>query len=144
MPEPRKELVESVVRDRAYRLSHSHGAATPEDSNRSVVDGALVTPGRGRLLVFFPDVNLYHGLESDESRGYISVNNNPPQDTWLAYYDELPGQREFGSCLLSWVPRVFVASVDAAINVSPERCIEWLENLPCTLADEVRARSSRA
>lgn len=134
-------LVHWLARARAGSIGEEDGGdkaslSTPSSgaSERGVELG-------GRILAFFPDVNLYHGLEAAESGGYLDENNNPPHDTWLAYADGLDEATGFdGGCLLSWVPRAFVAAVQAAIRVNPEGCLVWLADIDCPLTRELNGR----
>jgi len=76
----------------------------------------------GRLLLYEPDRDLAHGIEEEETRGYVDVNNVPPWETWVAYIFEPEA-----NYLLSWVPRQFISLVSAGINVSPEKAFRWLD-----------------
>lgn len=78
----------------------------------------------GRLLIYFPDLELADGAAELESRGFLDVNNAPPWDTWVAFIQH--GQSNW-SHLISWVPREFVPLADAGIRVNPEECILWLD-----------------
>src|SRR5262249_3909370 len=44
------------------------------------IDAALAG---GRLLLFYPDVNLADGAAYQESRGYLDIDNAPPWDSWV-------------------------------------------------------------
>ena len=76
---------------------------------------------RGKLLVYFPDENLDHGLEEYETEGFVTTSNVPPWDTWIAY---MYGNKE--NYLVSWVPDEMVNLVKDGIAVSPEECFNWL------------------
>jgi hypothetical protein len=117
----RKTVVESVARAR-----HCARRLLPE---RPDVD----LSGDGRLLIYEPDINLSHGLEEDETDGYVDVDNIPPWDTWVAYLYE-----PTGNYLLSWVPAAFVELVSAGIHVSPEVCIQWLGTTDFELRSHLR------
>lgn len=92
---------------------------------REVLGGKIGLPEyvflRGKLLVYFPDENLDHGLEEYETEGFVTASNVPPWDTWVAY---LYGETE--NYLVSWVPNEMVDLVNSGIEVSPEECFNWL------------------
>jgi hypothetical protein len=106
----------------------------------------------GKLLLYYPDANLYDGAAELHSRGYFDVDNAPPWDTWMYYVqddvcwkepgeqqrggDDAPGDTAFSSFLVSWVPQQFVELADAGIWANPERCIIW--------ADAVESAFTRA
>lgn len=79
--------------------------------------------GRGRLLVFGPDEELSDGAAEQATGGYFDVNNIPPWDTWVGFFEE-PG----GAYLMSWVPPAFVSLVQRGIDANPEQCIRWLSD----------------
>lgn len=86
----------------------------------------------GRLLVFFPDMNLEDGAAAARTNGYFAPNNLPPWDTWIDYFEE-PYVKEESNVgirkyLIAWVPNIFVDVVQGGIEVNPEMCIQWLEN----------------
>jgi hypothetical protein len=85
----------------------------------------------GRLLIYEPDMNMAHGLEENETRGYVDIDNIPPWDTWIDYAYEANA-----NYLLSWVPGPFLALVAGGIAVSPEMCFRFLEDTDL----ELRAR----
>jgi hypothetical protein len=63
-----KSLVDDVARWRSARVG-----SLPPASNH-----------HGRLLAYFPDLNLCDGAAEAESRGYLDVENCPPWETWIA------------------------------------------------------------
>jgi hypothetical protein len=82
----------------------------------------------GRLLAYFPDLNLCDGAAEAESRGYLDVENCPPWETWVALVEDTSTQdSDVRRVLISWVPNVFVPNVSAGIRVNPEDCIVWLD-----------------
>jgi len=80
---------------------------------------------RGRLLVYFPDANLFDGAAEVASGVFFDVHNAPPWGTWIGYFDDRGADQSFSSYLLSWVPATLVAAAGAGIEVNPERCIGW-------------------
>jgi hypothetical protein len=71
---------------------------------------------QGRILLYAPDENLFDGAAKYSSKGFFDVNNVPPWDTWVCYFDIY---------LLSWVPPVLEELASAGIEVNPEQCIQW-------------------
>jgi len=81
----------------------------------------------GRLLVYFPDLDLADGAAEAESRGYFDVNNAPPWDTWIALVLDAVGNAK-SPYLVSWVPEEFLDAAQRGIDVNPEQCILWIED----------------
>jgi hypothetical protein len=106
--------LDTVVLARRWRC-------TEADASASLTDG--------RLLVYYPDADLADGAAEVASNGYLDVNNCPPHDTWVALLraTSRPGQPDFESHLVAWVPLAAVALVDEGIAVNPEGCIAWLD-----------------
>lgn len=95
--------------------------------------------GGGRLLVYFPNLDLFCGAAEQETDGFFDVNNVPPWDTWVAYrQDEVKGDSFDTEYLIAWVPPEFVNLVDDGINVNPEQCIMWLSDTSVELTDILR------
>ena len=92
----------------------------------------------GRLLIYEPDVNLAHGLEEDETNGFVDHDNTPPWDTWVAYVYE--SDRNY---LLSWIPTEFISLVSAGIRVSPEESFRWLDSVDLLLKRALSGMLSR-
>lgn len=105
----------------------------------SPVQGSRDLAG-GRLLVYFPDMNLADGAAEELSNGFFDVENTPPWDVWVALSTE-PEVRDpnYRTYLIAWVPSVLVELADEGIQVNPEGCICWLENAPIAARDELRA-----
>lgn len=70
----------------------------------------------GRLLLYSPDDNLCDGAAQYSSKGFFNVDNVPPWDTWLCFFERH---------LVSWVPPKLLSLVNAGIDVNPEQCIFW-------------------
>jgi hypothetical protein len=96
-------------------------------SGRAESQPTVGEPG-GRLLAYFPDLNLCDGAAEAESSGYLDVENCPPWETWVALLEDTStqdsGRRRV---LISWVPSVFIPLASAGIRVNPEECIVWLD-----------------
>ena len=117
---------------RSPEIAPEFGSSTYKDwvssvawQRQSILGGTAGLPDylymRGKILVYFPDENLCHGLEESETEGFVTVDNVPPWDTWIAYI--YTKEENF---LLSWVPDEFVNLVNSGIEVSPEECFNWL------------------
>jgi len=117
--EGRKEVVASVAGKRYLALGRPQ-----EEPARNLAGG--------RLLIYEPDVNLFTGLEEDETNGYVDYDNVPPWDTWVAYIYE--PKRDY---LLSWVPPEFVTLMTSGINAS-DRSIGWLDEADLLLTASLR------
>ena len=81
----------------------------------------------GRLLAYYPDLNLCDGAAEVESSGYLDVENCPPWESWVALLVDPRADDDHRRVLVSWVPAVFVPLVTAGIEVNPEECIVWLQ-----------------
>jgi hypothetical protein len=125
----RGEIVFSVVRNRALYLF-----SNPPDRF-----DAFDELERGKLLVYFPDVNLCCGAAQDESRGFFDVENTPPWDTWVALgVDRNAGKASpYRTYLVSWVPSMMIQIAEAGIQANPERCLRWLTDAEVGAKSEV-------
>lgn len=117
----------------------------------------------GRLLLYDPTENLADGAATEVSSGFFSYNNIPAWDTWVCFvhdrtadaqrsarvYDartDHQGESAIGPlhhesfrvCLISWIPAQFVPLVTAGINVNPELCIAWAEDLDLPLTRQLQ------
>src|SRR5690242_17423880 len=92
--------------------------------------------GIGRLLIYYPDQNLFDGAAMNSSEGFFNVDNVPPWDTWLAYV--LEDVQGFGTYLLAWVPPQFLELATAGVMVNPEMCILWAEDVDTQVARHLR------
>ncbi len=91
--------------------------------------------------MYEPEVNLFHGLEEEETLGYVDINNIPPWDTWIAYIVEPEAEGlQWVQYLLSWVPPEFIPLVGGGIDVCPDECIRWLDCEECALSHILRDR----
>lgn len=91
----------------------------------------------GRFLVYLPDLELFDGVAEAETSGFFDVHNTPPHDTWIAMVAGEENRRD-DDFLLSWVPPPFVDLVNDGIEVNPEECILWLEDLDHPIVPVVR------
>lgn len=83
--------------------------------------------GGGRLLIYFPETNLYDGAAEDETFGFLDVDNLPGWDTWIAFFED-DSETNDGSYLIAWIPPEFIKTVSDGILVNPEECIKWLSD----------------
>jgi hypothetical protein len=115
-PQDYKELVSRIAALR--RLGIMPFQATPKGDFAG-----------GRLMVYWPDLNLADGAAEIESDGYLDEWNAPPRDTWVAYvHDHRTRHSNKAKYLVAWVPPTFVDHVCKGIAVNPEECIRWLDN----------------
>ena len=70
----------------------------------------------GRLLLYAPDENLCDGAAQYSSKGFFDIDNVPPWDTWICFFEPY---------LVSWVPPRLVELANIGIEVNPEECICW-------------------
>lgn len=127
--EDRFHMVDRVVRAREALGGEAMQAATIPD--------AL---GGGRLLIYFPNSNLFCGAAEDQTDGFFDVDNIPPWDTWVSYWEE--DQQNVDNFdneyLIAWVPPAFVELANEGINVNPEECIKWLSDTSVEMARVLR------
>lgn len=86
----------------------------------------------GRLMVYFPHLNLVDGAAEAESEGFFDTDNAPPWDTWVACFEDRQlgdssDEKGPGPYVVAWVPEPLVAAANAGIEVNPEACIVWLD-----------------
>jgi len=124
----------AVVRDVAHQR-----AADPAVRSAPAVQSIEDLRG-GRLLVYFPDMELADGAAQAETNGFFDVNDAPPWDTWVGLFSdpELTGQGEKGVYLVSWVPAELTPIVQEGLDVSMTECIVWLENSRTGLASHIQ------
>lgn len=94
--------------------------------------------GGGKLLVYFPEINLACGAAEDESHGFFDVQNVPAWDTWIAYVEEETNQSCYGSYLIAWIPPEFIELSSGGINCNPEECLVWLSETSVIYANILR------
>jgi hypothetical protein len=70
----------------------------------------------GRLLLYAPNENLFDGAAQYSSKGFFNVDNVPPWDTWVCFFEEY---------LVSWVPPQLLELANAGVEANPEQCILW-------------------
>ena len=130
--ENRFHMVDRVVRGRE--------AWGGEEIRAAKIPDAL---GGGRLLISFPDGNLCCGAAEQQTDGFFDVDNVPPWDTWVLYWeDEEKNVDSFAAeYLIAWVPPAFVESANEGINVNPEQCIMWLSDTSVEVAQVLRAEN---
>jgi hypothetical protein len=111
----------------------------------------------GRLLLYDPYQNLADGAAKLESKGFFNVDNEPAWDTWVSFiYDPVKWEKKnriylqgqyiwsdlpskyFAECLVSWVPAELIELVTAGVNVNPELCIAWADDLDSAFTHQLR------
>ena len=93
----------------------------------------------GRLMAYFPEEDLCDGASEVASNGFFDVYNTPPWDTWIAYFEDREGEylpnRKY---LLAYVPKNLIALANSGIDVNPEECIIWLDQVKISLFDRLK------
>jgi hypothetical protein len=92
---------------------------------------------KGRLLTYEPELNIYDGAAENASRGFFDVDNMPPWDLWLVYVIEQGPQPH--TYLLAWVPPECLELATAGIEVNPEQCIRWADDVDAEFVHRLRA-----
>jgi hypothetical protein len=100
------QVVEDLAHERANQLRFKH----------HYLPILLNDLAGGRLLLYSPDENLCDGAAQYTSKGFFDVDNIPPWDTWVCFFEQY---------LVSWVPPKLVELANQGIDVNPERCILW-------------------
>jgi hypothetical protein len=119
---PHLEDIDRWVRDKYenYRLAVEELAR-----KRSVLlSGIMTSPenaiseATGKLLLYFPLETVSDGAAEASSKGFFDIEDAPPWDTWLAYFE---GE------ILTWVPDSMISLAQAGIDANPVDCIHWAE-----------------
>src|SRR5262249_48125813 len=111
----------------------------------------------GRLVLFAPDESLFDGAAEDATRGFFDVNNMPGWDTWICYLEDTQRIAEhrqqwlaagaptayppvdYDAYLVSWVPPRLLDLVSTGIDVNPEGCITWADDVATAFTGRLRA-----
>ena len=124
----------AVVRDVAHSRSYDPvaRAAVPVSATEDLLGG--------KLLVYFPDMELADGAAEAETMGFFDVNDAPPWDTWVALFSDLEpiGEADRAVYLVSWVPATLTSLVQRGLDVSMTECIAWLERTNTGLATYIQ------
>jgi hypothetical protein len=99
---------------------------------------ALTNLEGGRLAAYIPDDNLWDGAAEIATRGFLDGDNTPPWDTWAGYIRD-PGVNGYVVC---WIPPEMVDVIADGIDVNPEWCIRWLEDVDGPTGPEILSRVS--
>jgi hypothetical protein len=119
--EQRNEVVETLIRRRAWLLASANGAVEVESA--------------GRIVTFAPEESLHDGAACLASQGYFDDANVPGWDAWICYVmppttaQEISWPVSYSSYLLGWVPEEVVPLVEHGIEVNPESCLMWASML---------------
>tara|TARA_R110002072_G_scaffold260998_1_gene419589 strand:- start:992 stop:1786 length:795 start_codon:yes stop_codon:yes gene_type:complete len=94
------------------------------------VEGASASAlPEGRLLIFYPDGTLTDGAAAAASYGFFNDGNVPPWDTWVTAVTGLSNDISFDFGLVCWIPPRLVPHAEDGIEVNPEECIRWLDDV---------------
>lgn len=140
LPESRWAAVEDLVRERRAELAMPPSSGW-EAAARLFTGRASARSRRpheappGKMLLYFPDMDLCDGAAELASDGFFDAHNAPPPGTWVGYFDHGldAGDPWSGGSLLAWVPEALVSRVAAGVEVNPEECIRWLDDTPVEL-----------
>ena len=102
----RAQIVETLADKRAEQLR----------IGRRYPSTALEDLAGGRLLLYSPEENLFDGAAQISSKGFFDVDNIPPWDTWVCFFERQ---------LVSWVPPQLLELASQGVDVNPEQCIVW-------------------
>lgn len=94
----------------------------------------------GRLLAFFPNLNMNDGVTKTVSNNYLDYGGYPPWDTWIYYLLDEQIQSNH-SHIIAWVPPQFVEVVNDSIEISPDDSLAWLATpkFPLPYIDQLAA-----
>lgn len=141
---PRNCLRTPELHPRIFEESRSSAVDTVADE-RERYSGVEIRQAKvprnlagGRLLAYFPNMNLSDGAAEDETLGFLNVDNIPAWDTWIAYFEEYADRDYYGFYLVAWIPPQFVEFVSDGIHVNPEECILWLSDAKVSFAQKLR------
>lgn len=96
---------------------------------------------KGGIVAFSPDVSLWDGAAEVGSAGFFDSSNTPAWDTWLTFVVEIEnhsnGFTPWQSYLLAWVPPKCLELADTGVEMNPEVCIDWIQNIPAPFVRKV-------
>lgn len=124
----RREMIRTVVDRRSELIAHPTSPDRPKPAT-SLNDG--------RLLAYYPDVNMFDGLSASECENFVNVCCVAAWDTWVDFF-EAPPDKKGESMLVSWVPAEFHKMLDSAVEVDCVESIRWVDTLDHDLARELR------
>ncbi|MBI1278265.1 MAG: hypothetical protein GC179_09075 [Anaerolineaceae bacterium] len=117
-PKERDEFIDRVFAERPDLL---HNFA--ETLNLQHADSS-----KGRLLAFFPYLNVNDGVAEIESKGYFDYGGYPPWDTWVYYIRAEDDAKSEVAHLIAWVPSLFLDNANDGIRFSPDNSLVWLKD----------------
>lgn len=86
-------------------------------------------PSSGALLSFFPEWSLTLGFGTEETEGFLNLEDSPPPLFWLDILEsEVTDSRgNVGNAvqLVAWVPERMIALVNAGVEYDAAGCITW-------------------
>jgi hypothetical protein len=96
---------------------------------------------KGGIIAFSPDMTLWDGAAEGGSEGFFDASNTPAWDTWVAFVVESEDHRNgftgWQSYLLAWVPPQHLELADTGIEMNPELCIDWVQNIHAPFVREL-------
>jgi hypothetical protein len=104
----RVAMVEELLEKRAELLRQE--TAYPEILSSDLANG--------KLLAYEPDDNVADGASQYQTKGYFDLDDAPPWDTWVCFFDRH---------LVSWAPPQLLNLVNEGIAVNCVDCIRWVD-----------------
>jgi hypothetical protein len=80
----------------------------------------------GKIIVYFPDINLFDGASEIESEGYFNFIDCPPSSTWLYYHE---GGEALLRHIIAWIPSDYLEKATIGVLVVCCGAIEFLDEL---------------
>ena len=140
LDDPERSLRHEQLRPRVLEIDRATTVRTLAQDRERYVPHDLA-PARellgGRLLAYYPDLELSDGVAEEETRGFFDVNNAPPWDTWIALFREPVGDESY-DYIVTWVPPAMIDLVGRGIAVNPEECIVWLADAQTRVTEALR------
>jgi len=103
---------------------------------------AADSPPAGRLLLYFPDEEVWDGASEAASDGFFDVHDAPPWGTWVGYFED-EAARNSPNYLPAWCPDALVGVASAGMAVNPVDCIKWLADVDVDLRSVIVQFDSR-
>lgn len=112
-------------------------------ANDNLAQENIVTPAKGRILVYYPYATINDGAAELASYGYFDIDDVPPWDTW--FWLGTDPSRTRGTAdntyvfyLLSWVPQPYIEYVEKAMDSLVVDCLVYAEDSGLSIVPEMR------
>ena len=154
LDDPESGARSAALRPSAYDPAWSDVCEAPVEEVAARRAAALAAQGivpdpnlaqKGRLLVFDPGQSLDDGAAQAASDCFFDERNAPPWDTWLMFIRESPRApyrwNELDYYLLCWIPAPLVPMAALGIDVNPEQCLHWADEIDTPFLAQLRKGS---